>query len=146
MVRLLIALAGIALPASPVVGQVGLASSGHTLALTATRHASVHVALPGGSGAPLPGSLGFGPGDLAAVAVETAWDLDPSATSALSLVAVWPGTAPAGTAGGSVLFSRPAGAAGARTDWLAMRIDLDGWIEPTGAQYQGTLNLLAITQ
>lgn len=145
MVRLLIALAGLALPASPVAGQVGLASSGHTLALTATRHGSVRVALPGGSGAPLPGSPGFGFGDLAAVAVETAWDLDPSATSALSLVAFLPGSAPAGTAG-TVLFSRPAGAAGARTDWLAMRIEFDGWTGLPGERYRGTLNLLAITQ
>jgi hypothetical protein len=79
------------------------------------------------------------------VAVETAWDLDPSATSALSLVAFLPDSAPAGTAG-TVLFSRPAGAAGARTDWLAMRIEFDGWTGLPGGQYRGTLNLLAITQ
>jgi hypothetical protein len=140
MVRLLIALAGLALLASPVAGQVGLASSAHTVVLTATRHGSVRVALPGGSSATVPGSLGYGPDDPAPLAVETAWDLDPAATSAVSLVAFF-------TEPGVVLFSRPitgGSATGTRTDRLVMRND--GWTAPSPGQYQGVLNLLAVTQ
>ena len=142
MVRLLIALAGLALLASPVAGQVGLASSAHTVVLTAIRHGSVRVALPGESSATFPGSLGLGPDDLAPLAVETAWDLDPAATSAVSLVAFL-------TEPGVVLLSRPitgGSATGTRTDRLDMRNDVTGWTGPSPGQYQGTLNLLAVTQ
>ena len=188
MLRPLAALASLALAGPPLAAQVGLASSAQPVVLAATKHGSVSVALPGGSAATLPGGLGLGPNDFSPVAVETAWDLDPSQTSAVSLVAYFhtPAAAmtgagttipssvvsarlpaaggfarftggplgangvTAGTAGGTVvLFSQPVtpgAAAGTRTDQLQVRIDLSGWTMLPAGHYQGTLNLLAITQ
>jgi hypothetical protein len=145
MLRPLAAVASIALAASPLSAQVGLASSARTVVLTALKHGSVSVALPGGGSATLAGDLGFGPNDFAPVAVETAWDLDPSETSAVSLVAYFHGMA----GGTAVLFSQPitAGSStGTRTDQLHVRIDLSGWTSLPAGQYQGTLNLMAVTQ
>ncbi len=190
MIRPLPTLACLALLHAPLHGQVGLASSAHTVALTATKLGSVRVAVPNGATATLPGGLGAGPSDFAPLPIETSWDLDPSRTSAVSLVAyfqapgaaltsgaaaipssaVWgrvptgtptsfapfiggvvgPGSTQAGVAGATLLlFSQPvsqASAAGSRTDQLQVRIDLTGWPDLPAGQYQGTLNLLAITQ
>jgi len=190
MIRTLPALAGLALLGAPLQAQVGLASSAGTLVLSATKQGSVSVALPNGSSATLAGGLGPGPNDFTPVPIETAWDLDPSRTSAVSLVAYFaaPGAAlisgaaaipssalwgrvPTGSptgfapftggplsAGGSeagvagatlVLFSQPVSstmASGRRTDQLQVRIELTAWPELPAGTYQGTLNLLAITQ
>ena len=179
-----------ALAASRLDAQVGLASSARAVVLTATKHGSVSVALPGGTSANLSGDLGLGPNDFAPVAVETAWDLDPSQTSAVSLVAFFQAPAAAFTGAGmaipsSAVFARmpgpggagfvpftgsPVAAAGAtagapgasvmlfsqpvttgastgiRTDQLQVRLDLSGWTSLPAGQYQGTLNLMAITQ
>ena len=146
MIRPLPLLVVLALLAAPVAGQVGLSSSARTVVLTATKPGSVGITLPGGSAATLP--------------IETSWDLDPSRASAVSLVAFVqsPGAAlvagggaiPAGVAGATlVLFSQPisvASAAGRRTDQLQMRIDLTGRPDLPAGRYQGTLNLLAVTQ
>jgi hypothetical protein len=60
------------------------------------------------------------------------------------------GTTAAGVAGATlVLFTQPvrgSAAAGTRLDQLQMRIDLGGGPELPPGTYQGTLNLLAITQ
>ncbi|HEU5042354.1 MAG TPA: hypothetical protein VFT84_16110 [Gemmatimonadales bacterium] len=190
MLRSLPALAALAVATPPLAAQVGLASSTQTVVLTAAKQGSVRVALPGGSAATLAGSLGLGPNDFAPVAIETTWDLDPSVTSAVSLVAYFPvpaaaftgagtaipssavsarvpsagqpgfapftgaavgaGNASAGVTGGTVLlFSQPVtagGATGTRTDQLQVRLDLTGWTALPPGPYQGTLNLLAITQ
>lgn len=189
MLRILPALA-LAVLAAPVEAQVGLASSARNVVLTATKLGSVRVTLPAGGSATLPGSLGAGPNDFAPVPIETVWDLDPSQTSAVSVVAffqapgaalssgssvipssaVWgrvptgsptsfapftggtvsAGPAAVGVAGATlVLFSQPvtlAAAAGSRTDQLEVRIDLAGGPELPAGHYQGTLNLLAVTQ
>lgn len=186
MIRTLPAVA-LALLATPLEAQVGLASSGHTVVVTATKHGSVSVVLPSGGSATLSGSLGTGPNDFAPLPIETAWDLDPSRSSAVSLVAyfqapeaaltgggatipssaVWArvsptsfmpftggavqaGTTAVGATGATlVLFTQPvtgSAAAGKRTDQLQVRIDLTGRPELPVGTYQGTLNLLAITQ
>ena len=139
MIRPLPLLVVLAPLAAPVAAQVGLSSSARTVVLTATKPGSVGITLPGGSAATLP--------------IETSWDLDPSRTSAVSLVAFFqsPGAAlVAGVAGGTlVLFSQPISvesAAGRRTDQLQMRIDLTGRPDLPAGRYQGTLNLLAVTQ
>jgi hypothetical protein len=105
MLRPLAAVASLALAASPLPAQVGLASSARTVVLTATKPGSVSVALPGGGSATLSGDLGFGPNDLAPVAVETAWDLDPSQTSAVSLVAYFQAPGAAFTGAGTAIPS-----------------------------------------
>jgi hypothetical protein len=180
----------LALLAAPLPAQVGLASSARSVVLTATKHGSVSVGLPSGGAATLPGSLGLGLNDFAPLPIETTWDLDPSRTSAVSLVAffqapeaalsgpgaaipssaVW-GRVPTGSptsfapftggtvqAGGAaagangatlVLFTQPvssSAASGKRTDQLQVRIDLTGRPELPAGGYQGTLNLMAITQ
>lgn len=148
MIRPLVTAVGFALLAPPVVAQVGLSSSAQTVVLTATKHGSVRVALPLGSSSALPGSLGLGPNDVTPLAIETAWDLDPSSASAVTLRAFFRAPA-AGTAGGTVvLFSQPVtgGGAGRRTDRLEMRLDVGGWTARPPGPCQGTLNLLAITQ
>ena len=105
MLRLLPALAGLLLASSPLVAQVGLGSPAQTVVLSATKHGSVRVGLPNGSSAALAGNLGFGPNDLAPVAIETAWNLDPSVTSAVSLVAYFQVPAAALTGQGTAIPS-----------------------------------------
>jgi hypothetical protein len=153
MIRTLPAMAGLALLAAPVEAQVGLASSARTVVLTATSPGSVGITLPGGSAATLPAGLRLGANDFAPLPIETSWDLDPTRTSAISVVAFFqaPGEVQGGVPGGTLmlLFSQPISAesaAGHRTDQLQMRIDLTGWPDRPAGTYQGTLNLLAITQ
>ena len=190
MFRLLPVLALLAPLAPPLAAQVGLGSSARTVVLTATKLGSVRVGLPGGSSATLATGLGTGPNDFAPLPVETAWDLDPTQSSAVSLVAYFQApdaafTGPAATipssavsarvatgtptgftpftgaavrTGGTVagvpgatlvLFTQPvtgSAATGRRTDQLQVRVDLTGRPELPPGAYQGTLNLLAITQ
>ena len=190
MARSFPVLAGLTLLAAPLAAQVGLASSARTILLSATKPGSVGIAVPGGSDATLPTALTLGANDFAPLAIETSWNLDPSRTSAVSLVAYFqaPGAAlvagaaaipasavlgrvatggattftpftgsavangevQAGVAVGTlVLFSQPvlpSSAQGRRTDRLQMRIDLTGRADLPAGTYQGTLNLLAITQ
>jgi hypothetical protein len=79
--------AAFALWAQAVSAQVGLASATATVALTATKAASVSLSLPGGTSATLPGALVTGPNDFAPIPVTTAWEVDPQQTAAVSLVA-----------------------------------------------------------
>jgi hypothetical protein len=77
----------LAVLAPPLRAQIGLASAGATIALSATKAASVSVALPNGSSAGLPGALVTGPNDFAPIPVTTSWEVDPQRTSAVALVA-----------------------------------------------------------
>lgn len=79
--------AALALWAPVLHAQVGLASSAATIALTATKAASVSVSLPGGTSATLPGALVTGPNDFSPIPVTTAWEVDPQRTAAVALVA-----------------------------------------------------------
>jgi hypothetical protein len=79
--------AALALWAPALHAQIGLASAGTTVALSATKAASVSVSLPGGSSANLPGALVTGPNDFAPIPITTAWEVDPQRTSAVALVA-----------------------------------------------------------
>lgn len=81
------ALTALALWAPALHAQIGLAAAGTTVALSATKAASVSVSLPGGSSASLPGTLVTGPNDFAPVPITTAWEVDPRRTSAVALVA-----------------------------------------------------------
>jgi hypothetical protein len=76
-----------ALWASPLRAQIGLASAGTSIALSATKAASVSVSLPGGNSASLPGALVTGPNDFSPIPVTTSWEVDPQRTSAVALVA-----------------------------------------------------------
>ena len=73
-------LAALALWAAPARAQ-------STVALSATKVASVSVSLPGGSSATLPAALVTGPNDFTPIPVATAWELDPRRTAAVALVA-----------------------------------------------------------
>ena len=77
----------LALWAPALQAQIGLASTGTAVALSATKAASVSVSLPGGSSASLPGSLVTGPNDFSPIPVTTAWEVDPKRTSSVALVA-----------------------------------------------------------
>jgi len=79
--------AALALWAPVLHAQIGLASSAATIALTATKAASVSLSLPGGASATLPGALVTGPNDFSPIPVTTAWEVDPQRTAAVSLVA-----------------------------------------------------------
>jgi hypothetical protein len=77
----------VVLTAAPLRAQVGLASAGVAVTLSATRKPSVGVSLPGGPAANLPGSLETGPNDFAPFPIATTWDVDPAETASVSLVA-----------------------------------------------------------
>jgi hypothetical protein len=79
--------AALALWTPALHAQIGLASAATTVALSATKAASVSVSLPGGTSASLPGTLVTGPNDFAPIPVTTAWEVDPQRTAAVSLVA-----------------------------------------------------------
>jgi len=79
--------AALVLWAPALRAQVGLASGTTTVALTATKTASVSLSLPGGTLTTLPGALVTGPNDFAPIPVTTAWEVDPQRTAAVSLVA-----------------------------------------------------------
>jgi hypothetical protein len=87
--------------AAPLGAQIGLASAPRSVQLTATKRASVGIALPGGSAASLPGGLLDGPNDFAPLPVVTTWNVDPARTAAVTLAAFFdaPERALAGTDG-----------------------------------------------
>jgi hypothetical protein len=148
----------VVLAAAPLRAQIGLASAGVSVSLSATRLPSIGVSLPGGTAANLPGSLETGPNDFAPFPIATAWDVDPAQTASVSLVAYFESPAAAqrisggmaGSAGGTLLlFTQPisdANPKGGRTDGMQVRIDLSGWHHLPAGTYRGTLNLLAITE
>ena len=105
MIRTLPTLATLALCTAPLQAQVGLASSARTVVHTATKLGSVSVGLPGGSSATLAGGLGTGANDFAPLPIETAWDLDPSQSSAVSLVAFFQAPDAAFTGGAATIPS-----------------------------------------
>ena len=79
--------AGLAFWASDVEAQVGLAASASSVALAATKPASVSVSLSGGASASIAGALAARTSGVDSVAVTTAWDLEPERTAAVTLVA-----------------------------------------------------------
>jgi len=81
------ALAALALWPASAGAQIGLTSASGTVALSASRAASVSVSLPGGNAATLPGALVTGPNDFTPLPVTTSWDVDPAHTAAVALVA-----------------------------------------------------------
>jgi hypothetical protein len=90
----------VVLAAAPLRAQIGLASAGVSVSLSATRLPSIGVSLPGGTAANLPGSLETGLNDFAPFPIATAWDVDPAQTASVSLVAYFesPAAALAGPA------------------------------------------------
>jgi hypothetical protein len=149
----------VVLMAGPLRAQIGLASAAVSVSLTATRMPSIGVSLPGGTDASLPGSLETGPNDFVPFPIATTWDVDPSETASVSLVAYFgsPAAALAGpaTIQASAVFGRvptggpkisDANAKGGQTDGMQVRIDLSGWHHLPAGTYRGTLNLLAITE
>jgi len=81
------ALAALALWPASAGAQIGLTSASGTVALSASKAASVSVLLPGGNAATLPGALVTGPNDFTPLPVTTSWDVDPAHTAAVALVA-----------------------------------------------------------
>lgn len=158
MLRIAALLAGTALLAvRPLAAQTGLASVHRSVTLTATRLASVSVALAGG--------VSSSSDQVTLVPVRTSWNADPAEPFGVSLAAyfdapVRDGESRGGSAGGPksrpirtdeigegplALPAQPvsaAGARGGRTDDLQVRIDLLGRFDSS----PGTLNLVAITQ
>jgi hypothetical protein len=147
------------LTAGPLCAQIGLGSGTASVSLTATRLPSIGVSLPPG-GEKLPRTMVTGPNDFAEFPIATAWDVDPARTAAVSLVGYFVNSSftqsrrringgTAGSAGGTLLFTQPISldnAKGSRTDGVRVRIDLWGWRNLPAGTYQGTLNLLAITE
>jgi len=78
---------GLQLLAAPLVAQIGLASGSQSVQLLATKRGSVGITLPAGTAATLPGELVAGPNDFAPLPVVTSWNLDPSRTASVRLVA-----------------------------------------------------------
>jgi hypothetical protein len=78
---------GLQLLAAPLVAQIGLASGSQSVQLLATKRGSVGITLPAGTTATLPGDLVTGANDFAPLPVVTSWNLDPSRTGAVRLVA-----------------------------------------------------------
>jgi hypothetical protein len=85
--------------AAPLEAQMGLASPPRSVQLMATKRASVGVALPGGTAAPMPAGLTEGATDFAPLPIVTTWNVDPSRTATLRLAAFFdvPDRALAGT-------------------------------------------------
>ena len=141
---------GLALAApAPVFAQIGLSSAPQSVHLSAVKQGWVSVSLPGGAR--------VGP---QRVPVATAWNVDPTLTASVTLLArvdAGRGAIPAsqllgrstGPVRGTILFTQPIDAAnpmGTRTDGLDIRIHLP---TPPGlppGMYTGTLILVAITQ
>jgi hypothetical protein len=133
---IMVALAGWA---PPLHAQVGLASAGSTLALSASKAASVGISLRdvGGSGRE----------DLTRVPIATRWELDPARTGAVALVAFMPRAARAEArvaSGGAKRFARfegtdatvvfvqrvsPLSPIGRRMDELTLRSDAVGALD-----------------
>jgi hypothetical protein len=78
---------GLQLLAAPLVAQSGLASGSQSVQLLATKRGSVGITLPAGTVATLPGDLVAGTNDFAPLPVVTSWNLDPSRTASVRLVA-----------------------------------------------------------
>lgn len=74
--------------ATPLAGQMGLASAPRSVTLSATRPASVSLALLDGESAGLTPALEAVPRDLASVTVRTRWSVDPAEPVVVTLVAV----------------------------------------------------------
>jgi hypothetical protein len=128
--------------APPLRAQVGLASAGSTLALSASKAASVGVSLP---------DVGIGGrDDLTRVPIATRWELDPARTGTVTLVAFVPRAARAARAeawvarGGAKRFARfegtdasvvfvqrvsPLSPIGRRIDELTLRSDAVGALD-----------------
>jgi hypothetical protein len=129
--------------ARPLCAQVGLASAPATVALLATKPASVGISLPN--------ALVSEPNEFTPVVVATRWDFEPERTAVVTLVARRDRPARADSrqpAGGSKAFTPPgatrvlfaqtistANAAGRRTDELRVPMATSG-----------TLDLLVIMQ
>jgi hypothetical protein len=149
------------LTAGPLCAQIGLGSGTASVSLTATRLPSIGVSLPPGTAENPPGTLVSDRNAFAAFPIATTWDVDPTRTAAVSLVGYFVNSSftqsgrritgsMAGSAGGTLLlFTQPISldnAKGSRTDGMRVRIDLSGWRNLSAGTYQGTLNLLAITE
>ena len=80
-------LLGLSLRPAAAEVQIGLGSNLQTVTLTATKPSSVTISLPAGQTATLPGPLLAGVNDLPPIAIETGWEVDPSHTASVSLVA-----------------------------------------------------------
>jgi hypothetical protein len=124
--------------APPLRAQVGLASAGSTLALSASKAASVGVSLP---------DVGIGGDDLTRVPIATRWELDPARTGTVTLVAFVPRAArsePWVARGGAKRFARfegtdasvvfvqrvsPLSPIGRRIDELTLRSDAVGALD-----------------
>jgi hypothetical protein len=132
---------------APLNAQAGLASAALPVTLTATRLASVSVAVPAGAW------------DSSSIPVATRWNLDPAEPAALTLVAFFdpPMLAFAGTMQGmrpgEVLGRRPAGAGGGGGRFLLFTQPITAASARSGRTDElevligtGTLNLMALTQ
>ena len=78
---------GLQLLAAPLVAQIGLASGSQSVQLLATRPSSVGIALPGGTAATLAGELVTGPNNFAPLPVVTSWNLDPTRSGSVTVLA-----------------------------------------------------------
>ncbi len=106
----------------PLRAQVGIASAGSTLALSASKAASVGISLPDAGAS--------GREDPTRVPIATVWELDPARTGAVTLVASMPRAARAearAASGGAKRFARFEG-----TDARAVFVQRVSPPSPTG--------------
>ena len=70
-----------------VRAQTGTTSAVRTVAITATKLASVGITLPAGGSLTLPGSLSSGLNDFSPLPFTTSWSVDPAQTARVSVLA-----------------------------------------------------------
>lgn len=93
-----------ALPVGPAAhAQTGLTSALQSVAITATKVASVGITLPAGGSLSLPGSLSSGINDFSPFPFTTSWSVDPAQTARVSVVAYFDAPARALSSSGAAI-------------------------------------------
>ncbi len=88
-----------------VRAQTGASSAVRTVAITATKVASVGITLPAGGSLNLPGTLSSGINDFSPLPFTTSWSVDPAQTARVSVLAFFEVPAQALASGGAAIPS-----------------------------------------
>jgi hypothetical protein len=98
-------LAAAMLLAPALLAQTGATSPVRTIAISATKLASVGITLPAGGSLTLPGSLSSGINDFSPLPFTTSWSVDPAQTASVAVLAFFEVPARALANGGSAIPS-----------------------------------------